>query len=73
VVSSCEPRCTEQKNIDVDVFSHLQKLLMVRRCLKNINRGDVYWIQQAWEVDQAKETGTAMENVTWRRRKTCRR
>jgi len=43
---------------------------MVRRCLKNINLRDVYWILKFWEVDQAKETGTAMKKVTWRRRKT---
>jgi len=29
--------------------------------LKNINLRHVYWIPQAWEVGQAKETGTAME------------
>jgi hypothetical protein len=40
------------------------------RCLKNINLRDVCWVPHAWEVDQAKETGIAMEEVTWRRRKT---
>jgi hypothetical protein len=41
---------------------------MGRRCLKKINLIDVYWIPQALEVDQAKETGRAMgrRKTSWR-------